>query len=428
MRAAGPAAAAILPAGAAGLWTLSVPALAYAAGPVAAAETAEGPALTIVAGVLVLVMIAGLVLRAAGSAPHAGGRDGGRILACAAAAMLAFGLFGYGLMTPQDWIISAPVAGSGGAPDGILGAPSPGGYGTPAGSALFFHLGLVGFGAAAVAMAARVRELPGLLFAAGLGGLILPVAGSWTWGGGVLAAAGFRDLAGATLVCSVAGWCALTGLVVRGRTSARAPRHERAGGQALVLAGTAALWAGWSGSLAGAVSINGDPDGLTAALANGTLAGAAGILAGHLAGLLGGIATGGRGIGLSGPAGLLAGLMAISADPVFPAPAEAALIGAVAVPVAALAGALLRRIGVVDPSGLVGVLLGAGICGTLAAAGTDPAATLAGQIRGIAVTGGFAALASTALWVILDGLLGLSEASPDASAPGSAPVALPGAD
>ena len=64
-------------------------------------------------------------------------------------------------------------------------------------------------------------------------GLVLPVAGSWTWGGGFLAVAGFRDLAGATLVHSLAGWCALTGLVVLGRTGAGGPARGPAAGQAL---------------------------------------------------------------------------------------------------------------------------------------------------------------------------------------------------
>ncbi|MBL9060570.1 MAG: hypothetical protein JNK88_11175, partial [Mangrovicoccus sp.] len=113
----------------------------------------------------------------------------------------------------------------------------------------------------------------------------------------------------------------------------------------------------------------------------------------------------------------------------FPTLSEAALIGAAGVPVAALAGTLLRRVGAVDPSGLVGVLLGAGIFGTLAAAGTDPAATLAGQVRGVVMTGGFAVLASTALWVILDGLLGLAAGAADPAAPASPqPAALPGTD
>lgn len=382
--------------------------------------------MTLVAGVLVLIVIAGLALRAAGVARRPAAPDGGHVLAWAAAAMLAFGLFGHDLMAPAEWIISVPATGGDGALGGILGWAAPGSLTAPARADLSFRMGLAGFVAAAVAgtLSARLRALPGLVFAAGLGGLILPVAGSWTWGGGFLAVAGFRDLAGATLVHSLAGWCALTGLVVLGRSRDEASGRGPAGSQALLLAGTAALWSGWSGILAGAVVASGDAGRLAAALANGVLAGAAGLLAGHLASL----APGMRGAGSAGGAGLLAGLVAISADPVFPAPAGAALIGAAAVPVAALAGALLRRAGAGDRSGLVGVLLGAGIFGTLAAAGTDPAATLAGQIRGIAVTGGFAVLASTALWVILDGLLGLAAGEREASAPAPHPAALPGAD
>lgn len=429
----------MLVAGAASLWVMALPGLARAAGPAPASGEAAVAVTSLVSGVLALVMIAGLVLRAAGIAVGPMARDGARILACAAAAMLAFGLFGQGLMTPDDWIIAAPASGSGGTPRGILGAPAPDGFHAQAGAVLFFRVSLAGFLAAAtaIALASRLRDLPVLVFAAGLGGLLLPVAGSWTWGGGFLAVAGFRDLAGATLVHSLAGWCALTGLVVLERAGVGGAARAPAASHALVLAGTLALWAGWSGSLAGAVAATGDLDGLAAALANGALAGAAGLLAGYLAGLLAGLpgditaggAPGGRGAASWGPAGLLAGLVAISADPVFPTLSEAALIGAAGVPVAALAGTLLRRVGAVDPSGLVGVLLGAGIFGTLAAAGTDPAATLAGQVRGVVMTGGFAVLASTALWVILNGLLGLAAGAADPAAPASPqPAALPGTD
>lgn len=353
------------------------------------------------AGALVLAMVAGFALRAAGMAGgREAGRAGFRVLACAAAAMLGFGLLGHGLMRPAVWIIGLPDRGTGG-PGGLLGLPGAGAAGA------LPDLALAGVAAAAVAavLGRRLRDLPGLAAMAILGAVILPVAGSWTRGGGILAGSGFRDLAGATMVYALAGWSALTGLLVLGRRGPARVVAVPAGvaGEALVLAGTALLWLGWSGSLATA--------GMDPAIGNGLLAGAAGLLAGHL---LGRASSGGPGIAPAN--GLLAGLVAISANPLGPSPAAAALIGAAAVPVAfVLHGLVLRRLG--DASGLVGVLLGAGSFGTLAAAVTDPAATLAGQIHGIALTGGAVAAASLAVWVILDGLLGLAAEAEDPDAP-----------
>ena len=360
-------------------------------------------------GALGLAMVAGFALRAAGMAGRRqAGRAGFRVLAFAAAAMLGFGLLGHGLMRPADWIIGFPDRGDG-ASGGLLGLP-----GADATGALP-DLALVGAAAAAVAAALGrpLRDLPGLAAMAILGGLVLPVAGSWTWGGGILAGAGFRDLAGATIVYALAGWSALTGLLVLGRRGPGEPGALPAGGagEPLVLASTALLWLGWSGSLA--------PAGLDRAIANGILAGAAGLLAGHL---IGRASSGGR--ALSPANGLLAGLVAISANPLASSPAAAALVGAAAVPVAVLLhGLLLRRLG--DASGLVGVLLGAGSFGTLAAAVTDPAATLAGQIHGIALTGGAVAGASLAVWVILDGLLGLAAEAEEPDVPKADPADPP---
>ena len=344
------------------------------------------------AGALALAMVAGFALRAAGTADgREAGRDGFRVLAFAAAAMLGFGLLGQGLLHPADWIIALPDRGDS-ATRGLLGLPGAG----PAGGVADLALAGVAAAAVAAALGRRIRDLPGLAAMAILGGLVLPVVGSWTLGGGFLAGSGFRDLAGATVVYALSGWTALTGLLVlgrRGRKMAPETPEVPGVGQGLVLAGTALLWLGGAGSLAVA--------GLDRAIGSGLLAGAAGLLAGHLVGRLWPRASG---LWLSN--GLLAGLVAISANPPAPTPALAAAIGAGAVPVALLLHGLLRRLG--DRSGLASVLLGAGTFGTLAAALSDPAATLAGQIHGIALTGSAAATASLAVWVILDGLLGLA--------------------
>ena len=54
-------------------------------------------------------------------------------------------------------------------------------------------------------LAERIKIWPFFIFAAILTGVIYPIEMGWQWGGGHLAAAGFSDFAGSTLVHSVGG-------------------------------------------------------------------------------------------------------------------------------------------------------------------------------------------------------------------------------
>ena len=65
------------------------------------------------------------------------------------------------------------------------------------------------------AVAERVKVFPFLIFTVFLTGLIYPIQGSWTWGGGWLQM-GFSDFAGSTIVHSVGGWAALAGAIIIG--------------------------------------------------------------------------------------------------------------------------------------------------------------------------------------------------------------------
>jgi Amt family ammonium transporter len=86
---------------------------------------------------------------------------------------------------------------------------------------------------------------------------VYPLFGSWAWGGAVsgegwLAALGFHDFAGATVVHSVGGWLALAGVVVlgprRGRFGRSGEVREVPGHNlTLVALGGFLLWFGWYG-------------------------------------------------------------------------------------------------------------------------------------------------------------------------------------
>ncbi|HBP69263.1 MAG TPA: ammonium transporter, partial [Alcanivorax sp.] len=67
------------------------------------------------------------------------------------------------------------------------------------------------------AMAERTRYLGYLCGAMLITGLVYPLFGNWAWNSdGWLAALGFIDFAGSTVVHSVGGWCALAGIMVVG--------------------------------------------------------------------------------------------------------------------------------------------------------------------------------------------------------------------
>ena len=65
-------------------------------------------------------------------------------------------------------------------------------------------------------LAERIKLWPFFLFAAILSGIIYPIVMGWQWGGGWLAAAGFSDFAGSTLVHSTGGAAALAGAILLG--------------------------------------------------------------------------------------------------------------------------------------------------------------------------------------------------------------------
>ena len=81
------------------------------------------------------------------------------------------------------------------------------GSGYAAASDWFFQMVFVAATASIVSgtVAERVKVFPFLIFTVLLTGVIYPIQGSWTWGGGWLSEMGFSDFAGSTIVHSVGG-------------------------------------------------------------------------------------------------------------------------------------------------------------------------------------------------------------------------------
>lgn len=230
------------------------------------------------------------------------------------------------------------------------------------------------------AVAERMMFRGYLLLVLIMAALIYPVVAHWVWGGSVgwvsstpgwLAAMGYVDLAGATVVHAVGGWVALAAVLVIGpRTGRFAAGIEPLKGQnqPLAAAGVIILFIGWVGFNGG--SVTGFGDSTVRVVSNTLLAG----LAGATSGLLWSWWYKGSPQLLPALNGLLAGLVSVTAMAhavYFSQVVIVAVIGAV---LANWAAVLLARRGVDDVVGAVSVHAVAGSWGAIAVAlFADPA-------------------------------------------------------
>lgn len=267
----------------------------------------------------------------------------------------------------------------------------------------FFQMVFVATAASIVSgtLAERIKIWPFMIFCIILTGLIYPITGAWTWGGGWLSELGFKDFAGSTIVHSVGGWAALTGAILLGARRGRfdngsAPLPNNA--LPLAALGTFVLWFGWFGFNAGSqLSISTTEDAIAVAkiMANTNLAAAAGAVSVlifykftrdkiDLAMALN---------------GALAGLVAITAEPLMPTPILAILIGTVGAMLMIAGSSLLTRFKIDDVVGAIPVHLFGGIWGTLAVVLSNPEATITAQLTGILSIGIFVTLISFLVWL-----------------------------
>jgi Amt family ammonium transporter len=256
-----------------------------------------------------------------------------------------------------------------------------------------------------------VRFWPFALFTLLLTGVLYPLVGHWTWGGGWLAELGFTDFAGSTIVHSVGGWAALAGILLLGPRRDRFDRSGRArlfapSSLPMVTLGTFILWLGWFGFNGGSrLAFSTIEDGFAVAtiFANTNAAAAGGVIAVLLASQLMY-----RRIDL--PLilnGALAGLVSITAEPLAPAMPLAIVIGAVGGMVMIAATRLLEMLRLDDVVGAIPVHLAAGIWGTLAVVLSNPDAGVLNQLLGILSVGGFTFAASSLGWLVLRRSMGI---------------------
>ena len=292
----------------------------------------------------------------------------------------------------------------------LVEAAVEGGYASM--SDWFFQMVFVATAASIVSgtLAERIKVWPFLIFVVVLTGVIYPIQGAWTWGGGWLSEMGFSDFAGSTIVHSVGGWAALTGAIILGARKGKYGPDGRVNpmpGANLPLAtlGTFILWLGWFGFNGGSQLALGsalDAAAMAIVFVNTNLAAAGGVVAAMLmAQLLY------KKVDLTFALnGALAGLVAITAGPDLQNHLMSVIIGGIGGILVVASVPLLDRLRIDDVVGAIPVHLVAGIWGTLAV-GIFGAGDLVAQIIGIAAVGAFVSVASAIVWLALKFTVGV---------------------
>ncbi|MEA1052241.1 ammonium transporter [Lamprobacter modestohalophilus] len=260
------------------------------------------------------------------------------------------------------------------------------------------------------AVAERMKLWAFLLFAIVLTGFIYPVQGYWKWGGGWLDGIGFSDFAGSGLVHLCGASAALAGVLL----GARKGKYGKDGsinaipGANLPLAtlGTFILWLGWFGFNGGSqlvVSNISDANAVAAVFVNTNMAAAGGLVFALLTARL-----------IFGKAdltmalnGALAGLVAITAEPLTPMPLAATLIGGVGGVIVVFAIISLDKLRIDDPVGAISVHGVVGMWGLLAVPITNPDAGIVPQLIGLVSIFAWVFITSIIVWLLIKLIMGI---------------------
>ncbi|WP_404439544.1 ammonium transporter [Stutzerimonas chloritidismutans] len=261
------------------------------------------------------------------------------------------------------------------------------------------------------AVAERMKLWAFIAFAVVMTGVIYPVQGFWKWGGGFLDAAGFLDFAGSGLVHMAGASAALAGVILLG------PRKGKYGpngqinaipGANLPLAtlGAFILWMGWFGFNGGSqlkMSTIEDANAVAQVFTNTNMAAAGGLVAALITARL-----------LFGKSdltmvlnGALAGLVAITAEPLTPSALQAVLIGGVGGVLVVFSILALDKLKLDDPVGAISVHGVVGMWGLLAVPLTNADASFGAQLLGLVSIFAWVFIASLIVWGVIKAVMGL---------------------
>jgi Amt family ammonium transporter len=268
-------------------------------------------------------------------------------------------------------------------------------------------------------LAERIKLWPFLAFTVVLTGIIYPITGSWEWGGGwlngeavkAIGGAEFSDFAGSTLVHSVGGWAALAGAVIlgarKGKYGADGSVHPFPGSSMpLATLGTFILWLGWfgfNGASQLAMGSIGDVSDISRIFANTNMAAAAGVV---VAVVLTQILYKKVDVTMA-LNGALAGLVAITAEPLAPSVWVSVFVGGVGGVIVVFAVPMLDKLKIDDVVGAIPVHLLAGIWGTLIVPLSNSDASYVTQLIGIVSIGAFTLVVSSVIWFVLKATMGI---------------------
>ena len=261
------------------------------------------------------------------------------------------------------------------------------------------------------AVAERMKLWSFLLFAVFMTGFIYPVQGYWKWGHGFLHQLGFNDFAGSGVVHLAGASAALAGVLLLGARTGKYTKDGRINafpGANLPLAtlGTFILWLGWFGFNGGSelkVSDIGEANAVAAVFVNTNMAAAGGTVLGLITARI-----------LFGKAdltmalnGALAGLVAITAEPLTPTPLMATVIGAIGGIIVVFSIVILDKLRIDDPVGAISVHGVVGMWGLMAVPITNTEASLAVQAIGLGTILGWVFSTSLVVWLIIRLIFGI---------------------
>jgi Amt family ammonium transporter len=261
------------------------------------------------------------------------------------------------------------------------------------------------------AVAERMKLWSFFAFTVVLTGFIYPVQGFWKWGGGFLQEAGFLDFAGSGVVHLCGAAAALAGVLLLGARKGKYGKDGRVNaipGANLPLAalGTLVLWLGWFGFNGGSQLVVSDVENSNAValiFVNTNMAAAGGLIAALLLARL----WFGKADLTMALNGALAGLVAITAEPLTPEPLAATLIGAVGGLLVVSSIVTLDKLKIDDPVGAISVHGVVGIWGLLAVCITNDEAKLGAQLLGMVSIFAWVFAASFIVWFVLKKTLGI---------------------
>ncbi|MCI0509899.1 ammonium transporter [Chromohalobacter marismortui] len=261
------------------------------------------------------------------------------------------------------------------------------------------------------AVAERMKLWAFLAFAVVMTAIIYPTSGYWTWGGGWLAELGYSDYAGSGIVHMAGAAAALAGVIVLG------PRKGKYGKNGAIYAipganlplatlGTFILWMGWFGFNGGSelmVSNIDSANNMAQVLVNTNAAAAGGVIAALILAKIW-FRKADLTMALNGA---IAGLVAITADPLSPTGLGATLIGAVGGLLVVVSIVALDKLKIDDPVGAISAHGVAGLWGVLVVPVTNASASFGAQIIGAVAIFLWCFIASLIVWLILKSVMGV---------------------